>query len=223
MKKEVKVLIVDDHPMILEGYKNAILDLENETLKIDLSSANDCDSALQKLKKASVTKPFDIVLYDINLPASSDHKILSGEDLALKTRSLQPETKIMVLTMYSNNFRIHNILRNIDPEGFLIKSDLDSEELKNAFVTVLNDPPYYSHTVTKLFRSQLSNDFIIDDYDRSILYHISIGTKTKNLPNYIPLSLAAIEKRKRNLKDIFDVTGKGDKALIEKSKEKGFI
>jgi hypothetical protein len=45
----------------------------------------------------------------------------------------------------------------------------------------------------------------------------------KDLPKILPLSIAGIEKRKRNLKVIFDVEGQDDKALIMVAKEKGFI
>jgi|SRR5690606_29255588 len=223
MKKDIKILIVDDHPMIVEGYKNAILSMNLENYSFNIDIADNCDNGFQKIKKSSVTHAYDLVLLDIKLPPSKNHKLLSGEDIGLKIKQISPETKIIILTMFNNNFRIHNILRNIDPEGLLIKSDVNSDELIKAVETVIADPPYYSHTVTKLLRAQITNDFILDDMDRSILYHLSIGTKTKDLPNYIPLSLAAIEKRKRSLKEIFDVSSEGDKALIEKSKEKGFI
>lgn len=223
MKTEIKTLIVDDHPMIVEGYRAAISNIQLERHTISIDVADSCDSGYQKIKKAAVSIPYDIILLDIKLPPSTDGKVLSGEDLGLKCRQLLPNCRIIILTMFNNNFRIHNILRNIDPDGFLIKSDVNSDELVKAFEVVLTDPPYYSHTVTKLLRSQITNDFILDDIDRSILYHLSVGTKTKDLPNYIPLSLAAIEKRKRHLKEIFDLSSQGDKALIEKSREKGFI
>lgn len=223
MKKEIRTLVVDDHPMIVEGYRTAISGMDYEDYLFSIDVANSCDTGYQKIKKSSISVPYDIVMLDIKLPSSANGKILSGEDLGMKCRQLLPQSKVVMLTMFNNNFRIHNILRNINPDGFLIKSDVDSDELMRALKTILVNPPYYSHTVTKLLRAQMTNDFILDNFDRSILYHLSVGTKTKNLPNYIPLSLAAIEKRKRNLKEIFDVSTQGDKALIEKSKEKGFI
>jgi len=69
----------------------------------------------------------------------------------------------------------------------------------------------------------LANDFVLDKIDRQLLYELSIGTKTKDLPNILPLSMASIEKRKRALKKLFDVTEKGDQSLIKIAKEKGFI
>ena len=76
---------------------------------------------------------------------------------------------------------------------------------------------------TKLFEEIDENNFFIDAIDRRILYELSTGTRMKELPNILPLSIAGIEKRKRQLKKIFDVSSLEDKQLIIVAKEKGFI
>mgnify|MGYP006897066443 CR=1 FL=1 len=53
--------------------------------------------------------------------------------------------------------------------------------------------------------------------------NLSKGIKTKNLTEYIPLSLAAIEKRKRHLKEVFDVEKKGDESLLDQARNTGFL
>lgn len=83
--------------------------------------------------------------------------------------------------------------------------------------------PYYSKTVIKLLRDQVVNDFILDHYDRKILHELSIGTRMKDLPSVLPLSNAGIEKRKRNLKRMFNVKKLDDRQLLITAKEKGFI
>jgi len=72
-------------------------------------------------------------------------------------------------------------------------------------------------------RKKMHTNINIDKKDRQILYELSLGTKMKDLPNIVPLSIAGIEKRKRILKEIFDVEDQGDKALILKARELGFI
>ena len=59
--------------------------------------------------------------------------------------------------------------------------------------------------------------------DRKILYELSQGTKMNELPNVLPLSIAALERRKRILKDVFNVSGKGDRDLLKLAQNKGFI
>ena len=186
--------------------------------------AHNCDDALKIIKEISnKKKTLDIVFLDMKLPPSSDGKILCGEDLGLKINSLMSETKTIVSTTFNDNYRIHSIFKNINPDGFLIKNDITPEDLVTAIETIITDPPYYSKTVIKLLRKQVSNDFLLDNIDRKLLYELSIGTKMKNLPDILPLSIAGIEKRKRNLKQIFNLNGTDDKELLHVAKEKGFI
>lgn len=222
--KALKVLIVDDHPIIVEGYKNALLDIDSEKYTLEIDTATSCDSGKEMIEASIDSEtPYQVVFLDVKLPPSSDGKILSGEDLGKLTKEVLPNAKIVILTMFNDNFRIHNILKNVNPDGFLIKSDITSGELVRAFNIVIKDPPYYSHTVTKLLRAHFTSDMMLDDIDRSILFHLSKGVKTKNLPAHIPLSLAAIEKRKRHLKEVFGVDKNNDEKLFEQASKKGYI
>jgi hypothetical protein len=63
----------------------------------------------------------------------------------------------------------------------------------------------------------------LDVFDKQILFHLSKGVKTKDLPTYIPLSLSAIEKRKLNIREILEVPGGTDVDLIREAKNKGVI
>ncbi len=114
-------------------------------------------------------------------------------------------------------------MKNLNPDGLLIKNDLTASELVNAINLVLTSPPYYSSSVSQTIRNEMLSDLLLDKVDRRLLYELSIGTKTKNLPMTLPLSIAGVEKRKRNLKNIFNVAGLEDKDLIHKAREKGFI
>lgn len=220
--KQTKILIIDDHPIIAEGYKNALLSIENEKLSFEIVTSQTCESAYEDLKLASEGVPFDVILLDLQLPASEKLKISSGKDLGLVAKKLMPKVKIIVQTMCNDNFTMHDILKNLNPDGFLIKSDITSEILHEAIEHVLSDSPYYSDAINKFIRVQLTNDLNLDDVDRKILYLLSKGIRTKNLPSFIPLSLAAIEKRKRNLKNLFGVE-RANSSLIEIAIKKGYI
>jgi DNA-binding NarL/FixJ family response regulator len=160
---------------------------------------------------------------DIRIPPSADGKMLSGEDLGIYINKVSPDTKIVVSTTLNDNYRVHNILKTINPDGFLIKNDINAQELIDAINSVITDPPYYSKSVIKLLRKQVSTDYLLDGTDRKLLYEISIGTRTKDLPDILPLSIAGIEKRKRQLKKAFNTETDEDKELIMKAKEKGFL
>ncbi len=224
MTNQIKILMIDDHPMIIEGYQNTLQFTKKEDQELFIDVANNCDEALKYIDKSrNYDKQYDIIFVDISLPSSSDGSMNSGEDLAEYARQVLPNTKIIVLTMFNESFRIHNIIKNINPEGFLIKSDLTSSELASAFQAVINNPPFYSGTVNSYIRKVISSDIVIDDKNRKILHLLSQGIKTKNLATHLGISLSAVEKRKKQLKDVFSVDDGQDETLLKEARKKGFV
>lgn len=225
MNSILNVLIIDDHPIIVNAVKMAIGHVSSNTnnLKFNISSAYDCETADLKINAAQRESPLDLVILDISLPISKNCKFLSGEDIGIKIRETFTEAKLIVMTSHSDNHILCNIFKSLNPDGFLIKSDIDDQELTKAIKDVVQGSPYYTKTVTRLIRNHMSSQIVLDKIDREILYHLSTGTKMKDLPNMINLSLAGIERRKRHLRDVFDTQTKDDKALIERAKEKGFV
>ncbi|MDC9722887.1 MAG: response regulator [Urechidicola sp.] len=225
MIKELCVLIVDDHPMILDAHKNAFefISTKEKKFKFVIHLAKNCETAYRKIFDASLNRHYDLVLLDIGLPPSLDGEILSGEDLGMKIKKLMPKCKTIISTSYSDTYRLHGILNSVNPDGLLVKSDVTFKEIVNAINKVLYKPPYYSQTVLDLLRKQISTDYALNKADRQLLYELSIGTKMKELPSILPMSLTTIEKRKHFFKDIFNVQKKSDRDLVLAAKEKGFI
>ena len=222
--QNLKVLIIDDHPQIAQSFRFALAKVtENSGVyNFTITEATTIDMALGYLSNASDSF-YDLIFLDIKLPQSENGKFLSGEDLGIEIRKIMPKAKIIVSTTYNDNFRINNIMKSVDREGFLIKNDLTPKALTHAIEEVLEDAPAYSKTVKILLRKFATNDVSLDKVDRQILYQLSIGTKMLDLPNVIPMSIGGIERRKRQLKEVFDITKLDDKALVEAARAKGFI
>ncbi len=223
MMNTISVLIIEDHPLIANAYKlalNKVSDLRN--FQFEIKEVSTIDTALLALEDYDEEDEI-IVFLDIKLEKSNNNKFLSGEDLGMEIMRLLPKSKIIVSTTYNDNYRVSNILKSLNPDGFLIKNDLDPAELIKGIIEVIESPPYYSKTVQKLIRKHITSEILLDKIDRQILFEISIGTKMKDLPNSIPMSMGGIERRKRQIKELFDVADKEDKDLIEVAKMKGFI
>lgn len=219
MEQHLKILMVDDHPMIIEGYQNTLMATKKENQLLTIDVATTCDLAVVLLKKET----YDVCFFDISLPPSEDGRYNSGEDLAKLARKKMPKAKIIILTMFNESFRILNIIKEINPEGFLIKSDLTSRELAEAFQRILLNPPYYSSTVNNSLKVSSINDDHVDKINRKILHLLSQGVKTKNLIKHINLSMSAIEKRKKHLKLLFSVEDGKDETLLKEARKNGFI
>ena len=224
MTEKIKILMIDDHPMIIEGYQNTLQFTKKETQELFIDIANNCDEAISYINRSIKNEyPYDMLFIDISLPPSSDGSMSSGEDLAEYVRKTLPHAKIVILTMFNESFRIHNIIKNINPDGFLIKSDLTSSELASAFQVVLNNPPFYSGTVNSHIRKTIASDIVIDEKNRKILHLLSQGVKTKNLAAHLDISLSAVEKRKKHLKELFLVEDGQDETLLNEARKKGFV
>ena len=221
MKSPIQILIVDDHPFIIEAYKNAINKYSQNGFEFVVTQANNCKTGYENIVNQS--RHFDIAFFDISMPEYAEKGIYSGEDLATLMKTEMPECKIILLTMHTELLKINNIIKNINPSGLIIKNDLTFDELLFAFDKIINNESYYSQTVIKLVGQAQYNNIELDVFDKQILFHLSKGVKTKDLPTYIPLSLSAIEKRKLNIREILEVKGGTDVDLIREAKNKGVI
>ena len=76
--------------------------------------------------------------------------IFSGEDLAFLIKNEMPECKIILLTMHTELLKINQIIKNINPNGLVIKNDLTFDELLLAFDKILKNENYYSQTVVQI-------------------------------------------------------------------------
>jgi DNA-binding NarL/FixJ family response regulator len=221
MTKSMKILIVDDHPFIIQAYKNALEKYSQQGYEFEVIQANNCKSGYENIVESKI--PFNVAFFDISMPEYAEKVIYSGEDLAVLMKSEMPSCKVILLTMHDELLKINNIIKNINPNGLIIKNDLTFDELIFAFDKIINNESYYSQTVIKLVGQAKYNDIELDAFDKQILFHLSKGVKTKDLPQYIPLSLSAIEKRKLNIREILDVKGGSDIDLINEAKTKGVI
>jgi DNA-binding NarL/FixJ family response regulator len=89
---EVTVLMIDDHPPIIEGYKS-ILAFNPFGYSINTTSAFSCEAAHKIITTTTTT--FDVVFLDITLPPYEEKNIYSGEDLVALVRKHLPNAKIV--------------------------------------------------------------------------------------------------------------------------------
>ncbi|SFJ00481.1 response regulator [Olleya namhaensis] len=221
MTKTTSILLVDDHPLIIEAYTSSleIFENKNPNYKIKINSSNCCQSTLDLLEN----NIYDIVFLDVRIPPSKDRKFKSGEDIANYITKKYKDTKIVMITGHYDLFTLGNILQNINPVGLLFKGDVNQEVLSSALNSILNEAPFYSDTILKLLRKNISSKIILDKTDKLLLFEISKGKKTKELSKTVPLSVGGIEKRKRQLKDLFGTSNKDDDELIKSALNKGFL
>lgn len=217
METPIRILIVDDHPAIIEGYKSIFL---GSALHFEFANAYNCEDAYNIVCGQS---KYDVVLLDVALPAYVPQKLFSGEEVALMIKRETPTTKIIMLTSHADSFTLYNLIKRIGPEGLLVKSDFNPQELLEAFARVREGQTYYSATATRSLKVIQEKEVYLDTCNRRIIALIAKGIKTKNLPMYLSLSVSAIDKRKAQIKEIFNIEKGNDEDIIREARQNGFI
>jgi len=216
------ILIVDDHPFIIQGYKNAITRYRPNEFEFLIDQAKDCQSGYEVIVNPE-SPSFDIAFLDISMPTYEAKGIFSGEDLAKLLMEHMPNCKIILLTMYNEILQIKTIIKTINPIGLVIKNDLTFDELLFAFEKVINNEKYYSQAILEMI-SQLEHVPIeIDQFDKKILFQLSKGTKLVDIPQYVPISSSAIQRRMDDMKVLLKLKDASVEELVKEAKSKGLL
>ncbi|OUS03125.1 hypothetical protein A9Q86_01525 [Flavobacteriales bacterium 33_180_T64] len=222
MSIPTNVLIIEQEPLIahsIEEALNCIVKSQTEVTYIPKSVTN-YELAFSEIK---TSKHLNLVFLNLDISSINNEKFKFINDLVALLKINSPRAQLLTLTSYQDNYMIFDLIKTINPDSVLLKRDITFKDLIKAIENVINGIPHYSKTILRLLRSRISCDILLDKKDRLILYHLSKGVKTKDLPEHVFLSNSGIESRKRNLKLLFNVEHKGDRFLLEKAQMKGFI
>jgi len=212
--------MVDDHPITLRGYELSLNECSNRYV-FEFYKAHNSEEALELIEK---NEPgfFHLIFLDIKLPVGENNTLINGEELGLKIKKTI-SSKIIVLSSINDTQRIYSILSNLDPNAFIIKTEATPELLLEAIDQVMSQKSFFSPKIKRLISIQNTQDTTLDIYDIKILYFLSLGEKMKNLPDFVHLSIASIERRKKKIKTFFGNNDATDREIIEIAKKKGYI
>jgi len=212
--------MVDDHPPIIEGYRS-ILAYNSFGYILNTTTAHSCEEAYNAIFQ--VNYPLDIVFLDLTLPPYFEKNINTGDDLVPIIREKHPNAKIVILTSHYESIVLFKIVKEHNPEGILIKSDFQAQELVKAFDVIVNGGTYFSETVRSHQKSWGEKNKVMDSYNRQILSLLAQGVKTKNFPDILHLSKSAIDKRKAILKQLLGIDKGNDEDILKEARKQGLI
>lgn len=217
----VKILIIDDHPLQIEGYKT-VLSFHDAKGGIETISAHSCEEAYN-LIISSKQDAFDLVFLDYSLPAFPEQNIHNGGDLALLVRKHLPNSRILILTSHAEAFVLYSILKKTNPEGLLVKSDFNGDELLDAVSLILEGNEYQSQTVKDCLKALSSRTDFLDSIDKQIVILLSQGYKTDTVVNELSVSKSTVEKRKVKIKEYLGIDKGNDEDILNECRKLGFI
>jgi len=134
--EKVKVFLVDDHDILMDGIEAILKDAEDI---IVVGKANSVEMAEQYIK---VKQP-DVVLTDISMGKKS------GLDLTKFLQQHYPEIKVVILSMHDDYFNISTLIK-AGASGYLLKN-VKNEELHMAIAKVMNNETYIQQSIASKF------------------------------------------------------------------------
>lgn len=213
---------MDDHPMTVEGFINALLKEDFSKKKTIFTKAHDCKDGYHAiLKSFKSSKPFDLAIIDQGLPNYPEHSISSGSDLALLIRKSMPACKIIIITAHTEVIIIYDIVKKVRPDGLINKNDISPDNLQIIVAEVMQGNEYHSAIIKSCINEIRKKELMFDDYNREILSYLSKGFKVKELDGVVCLGSSAIQKRVILMKNAFAVID--DNGLVKEAIKQGFI
>jgi len=211
-KPPLKLLLVDDHVMLLDGLKML---LKNEPGIEILAEATNAEDALAALN----TLPINFIITDINLPG------MSGIELSRKIKEKYPDKKILVLSMFNEKSKVNEMINN-GVNGYILKNT-GKKELLEAIDKIWNGGLFFSDEIIEtLMKASASEEKATDAAmltKREIEIVRMIGSELTNgeIAEKLFLSERTVETHRKN---IFKKTGsKNVVGLMNYAYEHGII
>lgn len=210
----IKILIIDDHPLVIDGIKTM---LKDETwLQIEAAAKTAKDALLFLDNNPAV----DVVLLDINLPD------IDGLRLCELIRGKNKVVKIIGLT-YVNEAGIITQLIRKGANGYLLKS-MEREELIEAITRVMDGSIYLSKAANEKILQQLQNfDLtqnsipVLTRREKEILQLLSEGMTSHEIAGKLFLSNYTVDTHRKNMLQKFNVHN--TQSLMNVVRELGII
>lgn len=211
----MKFLLIDDHPMILEGYIAILKPLYGEW---DFCKAQTVAEFLTIYRNQG---PFSVFVIDYNLIGCEVSGVFNGVDLAKKIKQENPQAKILIITAHEEILRVYHIHKKVFPDGLLIKSDVSPELLSQAVARLLSGGRFYSPRAVLCISEMAKKELLREDYNLQILMMLSKGHKPTSIGSQLFMSKSAIQRRLMRMREAFDVTD--NEALVEEALNQGFV
>lgn len=186
MTDPIRVLIVDDHPMVAEGI-SAILETYD-----DIAVVGTLANGQEAIDRAAALAP-DVVLLDLNMPQVNG---LSATEILLER---DPATRILILSMHDNPEYIATALRH-GAMGYLLK-DVPTEDIKLAIDRVMAGERYLCTGATaSLSPGTADGREPLTHREQTILLELALGRSNKDVAAALDISVRTVETHRKNIK-----------------------
>ncbi|SBO09348.1 Oxygen regulatory protein NreC [Vibrio mediterranei] len=195
MDAKIRVVIVDDHQVVLEGF---MARLEREPEIDVVATASNGVEAIEVVKS---TLP-DVVLMDVSMP------IMNGIESTQMLKEELPNIRVLMLTMHDNREYIMKVMQ-AGAVGYMLK-EISAEKMVQAIKTVHQGSTYFCESVTQTLFSQEITPVVaksnpLSRREESVLKLVAQGCSSKKIAQMLDISYRTVETHRQNIKHKLDL------------------
>ena len=191
----MRILIVDDHPLVREGVRTLI----NHQSGLEVvGEAADADGALEAIARLEPA----LVLTDIGM------KQVSGIALATQIRERWPAIHVIVLSMYDNPDYVHQAMQ-AGVRGYVLK-DAPSSDIVDAIRAVAAGDTFLSASLSRQSARSDGPRPILSEREAEILACLARGMSSKQIAAEHDLSVRTVETHRQNIRRKLRIEGQAE-------------
>ncbi|WP_367988792.1 response regulator [Vibrio sp. NTOU-M3] len=211
MDKPIKVVIVDDHQVVLDGF---IARLEMES---DIDVVGTASNGIEALDVVKRLLP-DVILMDVSMP------LMNGIDATRVIKEELADAKVLMLTMHDNREYIMKVMQS-GAVGYMLK-EISADKMVQAIKTVNQGSTYFCESVAQtLFTQEITpaaqKPNPLSRREEAVLKLVAQGCSSKKIGTMLDISARTVETHRQNIKHKLDLHSTAE--LAKYAIEKGLI
>ncbi len=195
MNKNARLVIADDHPMLLKG-------LQDELEANDYQIVGSAHNGMQALEAILTEKP-DIALLDIDMP------LLTGFEVVKMVKDKDVHTRFIMLSFHKETDYVAQA-KALQIHGYLLKED-SFFEIERCIHAVLEGQLYFSKSFDTAALSEASEELkklqLLTPSESTILKLIAQRLPTNTIAENLFISIRTVEKHRSNIIGKLDIEG----------------
>jgi DNA-binding NarL/FixJ family response regulator len=181
--RPIRVLVVDDHPLLRQGIA-ALIAAES-----DVTLAGACSSGREAIQQFPKLRP-DVTLMDLQMPE------MSGLDAMIAIRREWPDARVVILTTYTGDAQIVRAMK-AGAAGYLAKDSVP-EELINTIRSVHAGRKTVSPQVAVKLAAHATDD-PLTPAEIDVLHLIAAGNTNKLVGDQLHITEDTVKARVKNI------------------------
>jgi len=186
-EKKIRVILADDHALVRQGFRRILEDDPR------VAVVGEASTGLTAVQLAKETRP-DVVIMDLAMPE------LGGLEASAEILKELPDTKILILSMYSNEAYVRKAFE-IGAKGYILKNAIEVDLIR-AVMALAEGGAYMSPGISNIVIESLKAGSFVDKSqdpyerltlrEREVLQLIAQGKSNKEIAALLEISVNTV-------------------------------